>query len=121
MKNLVLVPHLSAQSRYLTVATDSYSVGRLAAEHLLSLGLRHLVALPFTEHDAFTEMSAGFGQAVKEAAAALVPSPPGIHDTARCIAWTAELPTPCGVLSQRDKGAMYVIEWAGAAGRRDRA
>jgi LacI family transcriptional regulator len=114
----VLVPHLSAPTKALSVATDAVAVGQMAAEHLLSLGLRNLAAIPSNEPEAFAELLRGFSQTVEAAGATLLLQPTERQSHADATAWIAGLPKPCGILCQKDSGAIGTIERIIAAGLR---
>jgi LacI family transcriptional regulator len=114
----VLVPHLSADSRLLSVAPDGRVTARLAADHLLSMGLRRFAVVRHTDLRALHVLQDEFRQVVTKAGATVLPSPEFFADDAAGIDWIRSLPTPCGILCERDGGASHLVKWAAAAGRR---
>jgi LacI family transcriptional regulator len=113
---VVLVPHLYAPGKWVSVGTDPRLVARLAAEHLLSLQLRNLATVHHMGLHAYHPLADEFQQMAKAAGADFFLSPEPVLDDARAIEWIRHLPTPCGILAQRDAGALFVARWAAAAG-----
>lgn len=114
----VVVPNLSGPSPYCCIATDSRAVGRMAATYVASLGLNQFALCGHTEKPSFAELTVGYRDAVVEAGGILHPVlPPGRTSDER-IAWIESLPTPCGILMQKDSAAREIIPQIIACNRR---
>lgn len=127
---VVLVDHLRAHLNLCTVAVDDILGGRLAAEHLISLGHRRIAYLGGTvESGTVTRRREGVRRAV--AAAGLDPDevvldhrmsihPPPLVDAAAAAVepiLTAQ-PAPTAVICLNDNAALGVLHGLDAAGRR---
>jgi len=98
-----------------SVLCDNHAIGRLAAEHLLERGFRHLAFYGYPadythsehRHDAFAATAAEAGVAVDHRRVAGW----SIADQARAVAdWIESLPTPVGVFAVNDELAKVVAD-----------
>ena len=99
------------------VVLDNVQIGRMAAEHLLERGFRHLTFFKCTDYNDVREREAGFAAAVEQAGLSYV-----------CLDWLAasrknrrldlhtwlskrlqELPKPMGMMAQSDHRAYHVV------------
>lgn len=109
------------QDRVPTVAPDNHAVGRMAAEHLLELGLRRLAAVGHDENDASRRRVAGFAEHAEQAGAEVrtLPEDAALGDRSSpfpAAAWLRSLPLPCGVFCWTDEAAHNTIAAIKAAG-----
>lgn len=110
-----------------TVRSDDLAVGRLAAEHLLSLGFRHFAFLGPRFCDAAQLRRQGFVRRLADdgARCTSLMLPKGCHplnDPAstheKLARWVCELPRPIGVLAATDACAKSLTEICHAVGVR---
>jgi LacI family transcriptional regulator len=109
-----------------SVCLDEVAIGKLAATHLVSKGLRDLAAFRFNDGAFAVERERGFNAAAAKHGARLAPGwwmdgaePPRFHeDPAAITAWLEQLPKPCGVFACTDSWARVVARYAQVAGIR---
>jgi len=103
-----------------SVLTDNRAVGRLAAEHLLDLGLRSFACVGIDGHFYSRERQAGFSETVSARGYPcrhLAPAGFTHREYAeRLPAWLAALPKPVGVLAGNDQRARGLVEFVRQAG-----
>ena len=104
------------------VVTDSVTIGRLAAEHLLHCGLRHFgycgLAHSGIERTPWSQQRGeSFEQRLAEAGftAALYPPPTRVHrswaqERQHLVRWLKSLPLPVGIMACNDDRGEQVIE-----------
>lgn len=101
------------------VMVDHYAAGRMAADHLLGIGLKHLAYvgwdhLWYSEQRrlGFTERAAEFGVTchVPQQSAIAESSLDWARRITRLAGWLASLPRPSGVFAVHDYRAQVVIE-----------
>lgn len=105
------------------LVSDSETIGRLGAEHLLNCGLKHLAfygldGVPWSEERA---ASFAFRVAAAGLPAHLYRTPPGASSKAEqqgLAEWLRRLPRPVGVMACNDDRGQQVIEAAKIAGLR---
>jgi LacI family transcriptional regulator len=107
------------------VCNDEVGVARMAAEHLLSRGLRHFAFVGGTEpadslwelkrRDAFKEE---IGRAGFETRVYPWPALPWGREQKRLARWLGGLPRPNGILASHDPRARHLLEAARLAGLR---
>ena len=111
------------------VLADNQAIGRVAAEHLLSCGLKHLAFCYLWGNWVEGERMRGFQQAVEKAGRNFYPLDftPHPHHRLRAIddvlrSWMVRqlkrLPQPLGVLGQYDEEALLVMQACQASGLR---
>ncbi len=105
------------------VTTDNVAIGRMAADHLISLGFEHLVYVGYHDHWYSQQRLEGFAQRAAEAGIEPVilhqPNPPGWHDLIAWLAgWLKSLPRPAAVACCNDLRARSVVEACRATGLR---
>ena len=101
------------------VLVNSFQAGRLAADHLLSRGLRHLAFLGRKEYYDSEQRQLGFSGRAAEAGIECEfllqgfdePSSQGWQKRITAIArWVASLPRPSGIFALHDYRAQLIIE-----------
>jgi LacI family transcriptional regulator len=110
------------------VRDDDHAIGQRAAEHLLSLGLRHLAFCGTTVGEFNRRRAEGFALAARDAGAsctAYFGAPMRFRDEAsfkagqdELIEWLRQLPQPIGVMASFDLRAMEVLRACQLAGIR---
>lgn len=127
----VVVGHGSREIRGLSnVITDSETIGRMAAEHLLQCGFRHYAfcgllgeggqELPWSEDrcHAFSRRVTANGFSRPQAHLLLGPGPDWPGRRRRLAGWLSKLPTPVGVMACNDDCGVQVAEACKVAGKR---
>ena len=107
------------------VMTDNAAIGRLAAEHFLERGFRHLAYCGATEPAYWCGPRGEAFAAAAESAGATCEIFARQHKVARewlpaleaLAEWIARLPTPVGILAVNDARARHVVEACRMAGR----
>jgi LacI family transcriptional regulator len=109
------------------VRVDDFIAGRMAAEHLLERGLRHLAFFGWSHRWYSAQRQQGFCERAAEAGiqvnAFLTSVEEGVAlNWAKRIAgpakWLASLPCPCGVFAVHDYRAQFLIETCKETGLR---
>lgn len=104
---------------YPSAVVDGAAIGRLAAEHLIAEGYRHLAAFNIVGHPWSESRLNAFRQTVEQAGKHYCPggdnfdpSPGSLHtpDTPGVTRWLQSLPKPAGVMGCCD-GWAHVITW----------
>lgn len=106
------------------VVLDNIRMGRIAAEHLLERGFRHLAFFKCTDYTDIQGREAGFAAAVKEAGLDYIRldwhAASGKPSRTESLAWLTKqlrrLPTPLGVMAQSDHRAYSLINACELAG-----
>lgn len=103
------------------VITDHVEVGRLAAQHLLSCGLRQLAFVGYRSHEFSTERESGFREVAQEAGIEVssfyeldrrLDDPTGVWRwNEPLLAWLRGLPKPVGILASHDTQGAQVAEY----------
>lgn len=109
-----------------SVCVDEVEIGKLAAEHLITKGLRELTTFRFNEGGFAVARERAFVDAARARGASLVPGwwidgaePSRLHeDPEALITWLEQLPRPCGVFACTDSWARVVARYAQVAGVR---
>lgn len=118
----VFVPRLSSKGLPSSVSTDAMAVGRMAAEHFFSLGIRSASIVRRFEVQSFAELSIGFEEVFGRKGGKVFPCPWFASALADCgseaMDWMRGLPANSGVLCQRDVGALFILETALKCGLR---
>jgi LacI family transcriptional regulator len=118
-KPVVNIAATAIDLRFPRVLADHYGMGRLAADHLLERGLRHLAYFGFEEFRFSQLRRQGFVDRAKEAGIACevleVPGHPHRPRTWRqrigpLTRWLRKLPTPIGLLAVQDYRARAAID-----------
>ncbi len=108
-------------------ASDNHAIGRLAAEHLLELGFRHLGGVGFPSRPYSVRRMAGCAEvaAARGANWSEYRGDPGAWGgagvagrTQLLAPWIESLPTPIGLVACNDEAGRYVLEACRAVGRR---
>ena len=116
---VVTTSHLQESPCLSRVSADDLAVGRMAADHLLSLGLRHLGYVGFGASALSVDRGAGFAAAVLQAGQALSLGPSigwgpigrePVPEEADLCDWLKQLPKPSGVLAATDATGRRVLE-----------
>ena len=100
---------------------DHAAVGRMAAEHLLGLGLRHFgylgsgwAGFSLERERAFAARLAEAGRAASVCHLNYLPQPPSDRPWGRVDAdlraWLAALPKPCGVMASNDRPGRELVD-----------
>jgi LacI family transcriptional regulator len=119
----VLVPRLFSElDGIVTVATDGFMLGALAAEHLLACGANRLTIGP-TVVDVLggNDLNAGFRAVTEKAGARLDFVPVGWNDRAKhseIVDWIRHQPCPFGLAVFHDSGAKRAVQLIHEAGYR---
>ena len=108
------------------VMTDNAAIGRLAAEHFLERGFKHLAYCGAAEPAYWCGPRGEAFAAAARSAGATCQTFAGQHKVARdwlpaleaLAAWIAALPAPVGILAVNDARARHVVEACRMAGRR---
>jgi LacI family transcriptional regulator len=123
-----LTDRFGPTTRFAQVWSDNATIGRLAADHLLERGFRHLAACGFEGEHWSSERCGAFAGAVRDAghACELFESPwlGREHDTARpweesqrrLARWLDGLPRPLGVMACNDVRGQQVLDACVRAG-----
>lgn len=103
------------------VITDHAEVGRQAARHLLSSGIRHLAFVGYHSHEFSTERERGLREIAEEATVDVhhfyerdhrVKEPTGVWRwNAPLLNWLSGLPKPVGILASHDTQGAQVVEY----------
>lgn len=106
------------------VLADNRAIGRIGAEHLLSLGFEHLAFFQLANANVERERSKGFQHAVEAAGKPCyhldfsnvsINQPQMLDPTLWLAEQLSRLPRPLGVMAQYDRNAQYVVRAAEVA------
>jgi LacI family transcriptional regulator len=118
---------LLGQARIPRVTVDNRAIGRLAADHLLGRGLRHLAYYGLRQIWYADERGRGFRDAVAaaggqffslDATTSSTSGPAWLGGNEELDDWLSRLPLPVGVFAVSDPRALVLIEACGRVGRR---
>jgi LacI family transcriptional regulator len=106
-----------------SVCVDETAIGTLAAQHLMTGGLRDLTTFRFNEGSFAVTRERAFTEAVRARKARYVPGwwidgaePSRLYeDPAAIIGWLEQLPKPCGIFACTDSWATVVARYAQVA------
>lgn len=128
-KNGISVVNLSSETRIKgipNILPDNYQMGRLAAEYLLSLGLRHFAYAGEQGRRYSTLRAAGYMDALEESGIECIEINLEISSMLKTERWTQlhdeltaairDLPQPIGILARDDIVAMNVLRSTRALG-----
>lgn len=103
------------------VITDHPEVGRQAAQHLLSCGLKHLAFVGYRSHEFSIERERGLREIAAEAGIAVHPfydqnrrleDPTGVWRwNEKLLKWLDSLPKPIGILASHDTQGAQIAEY----------
>jgi len=112
VSNRLLLPDIP------TLATDDYRVGEVAAEHLLSKGLKHFGVLTDKVARYAALRKEGFSTTIRQAGGSISSfiqeegDPfPDYQPSPELQAWIRTLSRPCGILCADDIMARKLVEW----------
>lgn len=101
------------------VVVDNRAVGRMAANHLADLGLKHLAFIPSRAAIFSTHRQEGFEQTCKSRHVTFHTSDEAMSGDDQVLAkWISGLPDPVGILATNDRRALIVSRACRIAGRR---
>lgn len=101
------------------VVVDNQAVGRMAADHLADLGLKHLAFVPIPGALHSRDRAEGFiARAAARKVAVSVCDPSAVNDETTLAHWLRGLSDPVGILASNDRKALEVARACRLAGRR---
>jgi LacI family transcriptional regulator len=109
-----------------SVCVDESAIGKLAAQHLMTKGLRDLTTFRFSDAPFAVARERAFEEAVRARGGRLVPGwwidgaepSRAFEDPTAIMAWLEQLPRQCGVFTCTDSWATVVARYAQVAGVR---
>lgn len=118
---IVDISNWQAGDQHFRVLPDDFAIGRLAADYLMDLGLRHFGFLALADVNfstlrrrGFTETLAGQGLSAVEMREPIDQLPPGTVVPANVapamLAWLLSIPKPAGIFCATDNRAAEVLE-----------
>jgi LacI family transcriptional regulator len=114
----VLASFYKTDDAIVTVASDAHQIGKMGAEHLLSLKLPSLgVCCHNKPRTVATALNAGFAEVVQQTEATLLPACT-LTNERQIIDWLRDLPRPAGILCDGDGIAMTISRLAQERGIR---
>lgn len=119
---VVSVNHDATRHGYPSVVLDEHRIGKLACEHLLKKGLRHLTTFRFDDSEFAEARTRAFVEAAISKHAHVAPGwwrdnavPARTQEVpAALVKWLRDLPKPCGIFAATDTWARVVARYAQA-------